>query len=186
MRTTDLSGQLLVATPEIDEGVFFRSVILVLHHDDEGAQGIILNRPLDAEIDAILPGWGRLAAGAPVVYHGGPVQFDTALGVVAMPARSGDGEGLRRLFGSVGLVDLDSDPSAVSALVHGVRIYAGYAGWSAGQLESEIEGGSWFVVPREAQDVFAPESGALWHDVLARQAGPLALVATFPKDPSLN
>lgn len=186
MTSGDLSGQLLVATPEIDEGVFFRSVILILHHNDEGAQGIILNRPLEAQIDAILPGWGQLAAGAPVVYHGGPVQFDTALGVVAMPDRPVSGDGLRRLFGSVGLVDLDSDPTAVAPLVHGVRIYAGYAGWSAGQLEAEIERGSWYVVPREARDVFAPESGALWHDVLARQSGPLAWVANFPKDPSLN
>lgn len=186
MQTSDWhTGRLLVATPEIADGVFFRSVVLMLHHDVDGAQGLILNRPLEADLDAVLPGWGSVATAPARLFQGGPVGLDSALGIVGL-GPTDPVAGVRRLFGGVGLVDLDSEPDRIRPEVAAVRVFAGYAGWSAGQLEGEIAEGSWYVVEREAADLFVAEAERLWHDVLARQAGPLALVATFPRDPSLN
>jgi putative transcriptional regulator len=183
---TNTTGQLLVATPQIEEGVFARSVVLMLHHDDDGAQGLVLNRPIDADIDAVLPGWEEHASSPAKVFQGGPVQIDSALGLVVVPGDSPDPTGVRRLFGSVALVDLDVQPTLVVPSVAGLRIFAGYAGWSPGQLEAEIATGSWFVVDSESGDVFTGEPDELWRRVLRRQSDPLRWVAWYPADPSLN
>lgn len=183
---TDLTGRLLLASPQIDEGIFFRSVILVLHHDEQGAQGVVLNHRLDADVDSVLPGWGSVLPGAERLFQGGPVQVDSALGIVAL----GNGEslpaGVRRILPGLGLVDLDADPNGLAGQVLALRVFAGYAGWTAGQLEGEVAGGSWYVVEREGGDVFGGESASLWRAVLARQRGALALVASYPRDPGLN
>ncbi|CCH72138.1 YqgE/AlgH family protein [Nostocoides australiense] len=181
----DLTGRLLVATPEIEDGIFCRSVVLVLHHGTDGAQGVVLNKPLEAEVEAILPGWGAVATLPAMVFQGGPVQMDSALGLVSLGDLPPADSRLRRLFGSIGLVDLDSDPQVISGQVCAVRIFAGYAGWSANQLEGEIVAGSWYVVEREPADAFAAGTD-LWRAVLARQPGPLAFVAAYPADPGLN
>jgi putative transcriptional regulator len=183
---THTTGQLLVATPQIEDGVFRRSVVLVLHHDDDGAQGLVLNRPIDADVDAVLPGWEEHATRPAKVFQGGPVQLDSALGLVAVPGDSPEPTGVRRLFGSVALVDLDTPPTLVVPEVAGLRIFAGYAGWSPGQLEDEIVTGSWFVVGSQSNDVFTGEPDDLWRRVLLRQPEPLRWVAWFPSDPSFN
>lgn len=180
------TGKLLVATPQIEEGVFRRSVVLVLHHGDDGAQGLVLNRPIDAEIDAVLPGWEEHASRPATMFQGGPVQLDSALGLVAVPGDSPEPTGVRRLFGSVALVDLDTQPALVVPVLAGLRIFAGYAGWSAGQLESEIGTGSWYVAEAESGDVFTDTPDGLWRRVLRRQPEPLRWVAWFPSDPALN
>lgn len=181
-----VTGRLLVATPQIEEGVFHRSVVLVLDHTEEGAQGVVLNKPLEAEVDAVLPGWQELATSPPTVFHGGPVQTDSALALVAI---LGDGEapmGIRRLFARIGVLDLDAPPPLVASEVSGLRIFAGYAGWSSGQLDEEIRTGSWFVVEAEPRDAFSGDPEALWVRVLRRQHDERAFVATFPADPSMN
>ncbi|MCA0179681.1 MAG: YqgE/AlgH family protein [Actinobacteria bacterium] len=186
MRPTQLSGCLLVATPEIDEGIFFRSVILVLHHGPDGAQGVILGRPLEAQVDAVLPGWGSAAPDCERLFQGGPVEVDSALAVARLGGDGPTPTGLRRVLPGIGLVDLDGDPHALSGMVVGLRIFAGYAGWTAGQLEAEIDAGSWYVVARESGDGFGPVGQDLWRTVLARQRGALALVASYPRDPGMN
>ncbi|MDU0312524.1 YqgE/AlgH family protein [Phycicoccus sp. M110.8] len=185
METEDLSGSLLLATPQIEEGVFRRSVVLLLHHDAEGAQGVVLNRPLDARVDAVLPEWQDHVTAPRVLFEGGPVGLDSALGLVTAP---GDVEpmGVKRLFGGVGLVDLDTPPELVMPEVAGMRIFAGYAGWSPGQLEDEVDSGSWYVVEAEGRDAFDDDPQSLWVRVLRRQRDHLAFVATFPVDPEMN
>jgi putative transcriptional regulator len=182
----DLTGRLLVATPEIAEGVFRRSVILLLHHGDDGAQGIILNRPLDTEVSAILPSWGAVAVRDRHVYLGGPVGTDSALGVALVPEGVTAGASLTRLYGEVGLVDLDADPASLESLSGAVRVFVGYAGWAPKQLEGEITSGTWYVVDRTVGDIHTRSALGLWSAVLARQPGALALVASFPDDPSMN
>ncbi|CAG7573817.1 putative transcriptional regulator [Barrientosiimonas humi] len=186
----NLTGRLLVAVPHPDDEpgmgeMFERSVVLLLHHDEDGAHGLVLNRPLDADVDAVLPGWQPHVSKPGRLFQGGPVQLDSALGLVSIP---GDDTtiGIKRLFGSVGLVDLDAPPVVVMPEVAGLRIYAGYSGWEGDQLEREIREGAWFVVPAEAGDAFSREPDALWTAVLRRQRSTLALVSTFPADPSLN
>lgn len=181
-----LTGRLLVATPHTGGDVFRRSVVLLLHHGDDGAQGVVLNKPLEAEVDAVLPPWQKYVTPPARLFQGGPVALDSALGIVTVPGDSHEPLGVRRLFGGLGLVDLDVPPPVVAAEIAGMRIFAGYAGWSAGQLEGEIEAGGWYVVDAEARDAFTPEPAVLWSSVLRRQRGNLALVATFPEDPAMN
>ena len=185
VETTHLSGSLLVATPQIEGGVFARGVVLLLHHDAEGAQGVVLNRPLDARVDAVLPDWQRHVTTPSVLFEGGPVGLDSALGLVTVP---GEGEpmGVKKLFGAVGLVDLDTPPELVVPEVAGLRIFAGYAGWSPGQLEDEIGTGSWYVVESEGRDAFDDDPATMWVRVLRRQRDHLAFVSTFPADPEMN
>jgi putative transcriptional regulator len=185
MTQDGLAGQLLVATPVLGDPNFARTVVLVLDHDEDGALGVVLNRPTPVDVGDVLPTWHELTTGPPVVFHGGPVATDSALGLAAVP---GDGEplGWRRVVGRLGLVDLDAPPELLAAELGAMRIFAGYAGWSPGQLESELAEGAWYVVDAEAGDAFSGTPGELWRRVLRRQQGDLAMVSTYPEDPSLN
>jgi putative transcriptional regulator len=108
-----------------------------------------------------------------------------ALAIARVP---GDEEpmGWRRLAGELGLLDLDAPVELLEQALSSLRIFAGYAGWSTGQLEAEIEEGSWIVVPAEPEDPFLADPGRLWSQVLRRQGGRLAMLATQPEDPALN
>jgi putative transcriptional regulator len=118
-----------------------------------------------------------------VLFRGGPVEPDGAIGVARLADGASEPPGWRRMFGRTGLVDLDvptyGDYDAV-------RVYAGYAGWGAGQLEAEIAEGAWFVVPARPEDLDAPAPEHLWRQVLRRQTGPLAMLVTMPVDPTRN
>lgn len=179
-----LTGRLLVATPQIEEGIFHRSVVLILQHGADGAQGVVLNKPLEAEIDKVLPGWGEHVSVPQTLYQGGPVQVDSALGLVAIG--SGTPTSVQKVFGRVGLVDLDAMPGLVAPELDGVRIFVGYAGWSPGQLETELAMGSWYAVDAATEDAFSRAPEDLWRAVLARQDGQLSWVALLPEDPSIN
>jgi len=95
-------------------------------------------------------------------------------------------DGFKPMVDGFGLVDLDADPDLVATGLVGMRVFSGYAGWGAGQLESEIEEGSWYVVSANATDLLHPVPEGLWRGVLRRQSGELAYVATFPDDPTQN
>jgi putative transcriptional regulator len=182
-----LTGRLLVATPQTGGDVFRRSVVLVLHHDEDGAHGIVLNRRLEARVDAVLPDWQDHVTPPAALFQGGPVGLDSALGLVTVPGEvTEEPLGVRLLFGGLGLVDLDVPPLVVMPELAGLRIFAGYSGWDGGQLEDEVRAGGWYVVDAEARDAFTPEPETLWAEVLRRQRSNLALVATFPDDPSMN
>jgi putative transcriptional regulator len=94
--------------------------------------------------------------------------------------------GWRQVVGRLGLVDLDAPPELLASELGSLRIFAGYAGWGAGQLAGELEAGAWYVVDGEPGDAFSPEPERLWRSVLRRQRGDLALVSTYPADPTLN
>ena len=181
-----LAGRLLVATPQLEGDVFRRAVILLLHHDEDGAQGVILNKPLGADIDAVLPGWQEVATAPRTVFQGGPVELDSAIGLVTVPGDDAQPMGVRMLFGGLGLVDLDAPPVLVAPEIAGMRIFAGYAGWGAGQLEGEIRRADWYVVEAEARDAFSTSPERLWSQVLRRQLGNLAFVSLYPDDVSMN
>lgn len=182
-RTT---GRLLVSTPQLDDGLFHRSVILMLQHDDNGAQGVVLNKPLGAEVDSVLPGWGEHIAAPQTLFQGGPVQLDSALGLVMVSNDEDLPPGSQRLFGSVAIIDLDTPPLLVMPEVGGLRIFAGYAGWSSGQLESELDRGSWMVLDSLPGDLLTADPERLWEQVLLRQGNEIAFVAYYPSDPELN
>ncbi len=179
-------GRLLVATPELVDPNFARSVVLLLDHDDDGTLGVILDRPSSMAVDALLPAWADNVAPPEVLFEGGPVSPDAALAVAHVPPGDGDPIGFRRLFEGVGIIDLDTPVEVLGPGVTALRIFAGYAGWGAGQLEAEIAEGSWYVVESQVGDVFTPTPTDLWQQVLRRQPGELAWVSTRPADPTQN
>lgn len=190
---SSLTGRLLVATPALADPNFNRTVVLLLDHDDEGSLGVVLNRPTPVGVGDVLQDWADLAGDPGVVFQGGPVSLDSALGLAVVPgdeaagARPGEGPlGWRRVHGAIGLVDLDAPPELLAAELGTLRIFAGYAGWGPGQLEEELDDGAWYVVESEPGDVSSPAPEGLWRAVLRRQRGELAMVATYPDDPSLN
>jgi putative transcriptional regulator len=183
---TGLVGRLLVATPVLDDPNFRRAVVLLLDHNDEGALGIVVNRPLEVDVSVVLPVWQPYATAPGRLFQGGPVALDSALGVVAVPGDAEEPVGVKRIIGSLGLVDLDIPPEIIAGGVAGLRIFAGYSGWGAGQLEGEIAEGAWYVVDAEPRDPFTDTPQLLWRQVLRRQRGDLAFVSTFPEDPTQN
>ncbi len=177
-----LAGRLLVATPQLGDPNFRRAVVLLLRHDDEGALGVILNRPLAVPTGEALPSWHDAVTPPASLFQGGPVGLDGALGVATLvPAAESDS--VDRLTGPFGLVDLDADPTGGLPGVTGIRVFVG---WSADQLEGEVAAGDWYVLDARPGDVTTPEPQLLWRQVLRRQGGMLAIVSTFPEDPSLN
>ncbi|QEU97598.1 YqgE/AlgH family protein [Streptomyces kanamyceticus] len=195
---SSLTGRLLVATPALADPNFDRAVVLLLDHDEEGSLGVVLNRPTPVGVADILEGWGDLAGAPGVVFQGGPVSLDSALGVAVIPgeeglppasrrrAAKGEPIGFRRVHGAIGLVDLETPPELLAAALGSLRIFAGYSGWGPGQLEDELGDGAWYVVESEPGDVSSPDPEQLWRAVLRRQRSELAMVATYPDDPSLN
>ena len=184
--SASFSSQLLIALPALDDPNFSRSVALICQHDADGAMGVVVNRPLEVEVAVVLPAWQPYLTSPGVLFQGGPVSLDSALGLVAVPGDDAEPLGVRRIIGSLGLVDLDTPPEVVVAELSGLRIFAGYAGWGEGQLEEEIAEGAWYVVDGEARDAFSGDPEQLWRTILRRQGGDLAMVATYPEDPSLN
>ncbi|MGN6089705.1 MAG: YqgE/AlgH family protein [Actinomycetes bacterium] len=179
------AGALLVATPALDGSFFERSVILLLDHDEDGALGVVLNKPSEVPVSQVMPEWHDLAGEPRVLFAGGPVSTD---GAMALGRTLGTEEplGWRSLTSSMGLLDLDTPPPLVAADLAGLRVFAGYAGWSGGQLEDEVIEGSWWTVPAEPADPFSAEPERLWRQVLRRQASSLAMMSTYPPDPSRN
>jgi putative transcriptional regulator len=180
-------GSLLVALPTLSDPTFAGTVVHVLDHSATGTLGVVLGRPSQVEIRDVLPGWCDLAVEPGVFHVGGPCETDTALCLaVASTAEPGD-TGLRRVAGSVYLVDLDGEPADLVGRLDGLRVFAGYAGWSAGQLAGEIAEGAWACVPGRAEDLLTPAAGPeLWRAVMSRQTGRLAVLSTAPADPSAN
>lgn len=180
-----LRGHLLLAGAGLYDPNFRRTVILVGEHGEEGAMGVVLNRPSPIPIHEAVPPLAELAAlagGDGLVYVGGPVQPD-AIVVIAdfeEPEQAGV-----LVLGTIGFVPGDVEPASIGGLRR-ARVFAGYAGWGAGQLESELEESSWIVEPALPDDIFTDVPGELWSTILRRKGGPFALLAQMPDDPRLN
>ena len=170
-------GRLLVASPDLVDPNFRRTVVLILTHDAEGAVGLVLNRPTDIAIGEALPRWQDATAPPACLYVGGPVQPDAAIGL-GFGGTVGDDP----LLGAMGAVDLDGVPDAH----HAVRVFIGYAGWGPGQLDTELARDDWLVVDAEIGDVSTATPETLWRDVLRRQRGRVSLLAAAPDDATLN
>jgi putative transcriptional regulator len=180
------AGRLLVATPSLVDPNFANAVVLLLDHDGDGSLGVVLNRPSAITVAAVLPDWAGSVDPPEVLFEGGPVSTDAALAVALVPDSGSDPIGFRRLFDRTGIIDLDTPPEVLAPAITRMRVFAGYAGWGSGQLQSEIDEGSWYVVDSTAHDIFDAAPGGLWSAVLRRQPGSLAWVSTRPADPTLN
>jgi len=178
--------RLLVAAPALGDPEFFRTVVFLIEHDDTGTVGVIINRPSHTPVGEILPEWQEVMSEPAVIFNGGPVQRDGALGLGRLAGSADAGNGLRAVSGGLALVDLDAEAVEVAVGADSLRVFAGHAGWSVGQLAAEIAEGGWFVVAGGLEDVFSAAPGSLWRAVLRRQPAPLSLLSTFPVNLGLN
>ena len=171
-----LAGNLLVATPILLDPHFHRTVVLLIQHDEDGCVGIVLNRPTEEPVSAHLPDWADHVADPSIINYGGPVEPDVAIGLCLTS------NGMPTGVPGLNLIDLGEAPDANTSPV---RIYSGYSGWGAEQLETEIATGSWYVVQASPDDPFDSGEGQ-WRRVLKRQPGFLSVVSTFPDDVTMN
>jgi putative transcriptional regulator len=169
-------GKLLVASPGLMD-FFRRTVVLVLEHNEDGAVGVVLNRPSETLVDEAVPELPVLVDPDEVVHLGGPVGPDS---VIVLGRFEDPDEAASIVLDDLGVVD----PAIDSPDLRAVRVYAGHAGWAPGQLDDELESEAWIVEPAQADDPF--DEGDLWSDVLDRKGGGYALLARMPEDPSLN
>jgi len=182
------AGSLLLANTDLLEPTFRRSVIYVVEHNDGGTLGVVLNRPSETAVYNVLPQWAKLAARPKTMFIGGPVKRDAALclGSLRAGVEPQGVPGLRHVSGRMVMVDLDADPVALAPALEGVRIFAGYSGWTIGQLEGEIERDDWMVLSALPSDVLFEQRADLWARILRRQPLPLSMLATHPIDVSRN
>jgi putative transcriptional regulator len=177
-----LKGQLLIAGPGLIDVNFRRTVVLVGEHGDEGAMGVVLNRPSEATVAEAVPELEAIVDGTDFVHVGGPVQ-PSAIVVLAEFAEPERAASL--VLGPVGFLPAEVDADELGDLVR-TRVFAGYAGWGPRQLDAELGEGSWIVEPALPEDVFAAGSVDLWSEVLRRKGGPYGVLALMPPDPTLN
>ncbi len=177
-------GRLLVATPLIGDPNFERTVILLLAHGEVGAFGVVLNRPSGTEVAEIIPEWAHAAAEPRLMFLGGPVGANAAIGL-GSPAGGREPPSWQPLVDGIGTIDLNDSAAAVGSPIR-LRLFAGSAGWGAGQLEAELAEGAWWLADVTADDVLSAEPLDLWPTVLRRQRGPLAWFANHPGDPMVN
>lgn len=178
-----LTGHLLIAGPDLWDPNFRQSVVLIGHHDADGAVGVLLNRASGVSLREATPPLASLVGVDPRLFLGGPVQPEAAvvLADFERPERAG-----LLAFGTIGFLIGEADPEALS-VIRRARVFAGHAGWGPGQLEGELEEGSWIVEPALPADVFTDEPEHLWSRVLRRKGSrEYRLMATMPFDPSLN
>jgi putative transcriptional regulator len=177
-----LTGQLLIAGPSLFDPNFRKTVVLLAHHDDEGAMGVVLNRSLEVPVSEAVPPLSGLVAAEDPVYQGGPVEPASVVVVADFldPSRA-----QLLALGSIGFLPPESDDD-IGAAISRARVYAGYAGWGAGQLEAELAEDSWILESARPEDVFHPDPDQLWNDVLRRKGSSFDLIRLMPDDPSMN
>jgi putative transcriptional regulator len=177
-----LQGSLLIASPSLLDPNFWRTVVLITEHTEEGAAGLVINRPSPSPVSDLVPQLEVLVDDGEQVWVGGPVQPNA---VLVLGEFVDVDEAAVPLFGSLGFPALD-DPEEVMPVTTRRRVFAGYAGWEAGQLENELERDDWILEPALADDAFTDAPDELWADVLRRKGGIYELVSRMPEDPSVN
>ena len=177
-----LRGKLLIASPALLDPNFARTVVLITEHNDEGAMGVVLNRPSETEVGEVAPELGSVVAAGPV-FIGGPVQPQA---LVVLAEFNDTAAAAWVVVADVGFVSADTGTGELEQAIRRGRVYAGYSGWGAGQLEGELAEDAWIVEPPLPAELFADDPEQLWHTVLARKGGEFALVARMPDDPSMN
>lgn len=179
------AGMLLVSVPDLGDDNFDRTVVFMVEHDSDGALGLILNRPSDTAVSDHLPELAESTVSPQVFFVGGPVSIG---GLMALGRRTLDGE-LDHAVSITGPVVMVDPHALVNGNVQGVealRLFTGYSGWGAGQLDAEIDSGVWYVLESMTDDVLCVDPDSLWRNVMKRQGGKLASQSLYPEDLSVN
>jgi putative transcriptional regulator len=178
-----LQGRLLIAAPSLIDPNFARTVILVASHSEEGALGLVLNRPLETPLVEIAPMLEPLIEPGARLHQGGPVAPESAILLADFADTS---LAALLIFGDIGLPSASCELSDLETGVRRARVFAGHSGWGPGQLDSELDQEAWIVGQLAPDELWQPDSTLLWSTTLARKGGPYALLARMPADPSLN
>lgn len=177
-------SQLLVSVPATGDANFDQTVVYVIDHDDDGAIGVVLNRPGEVRVPDQVE-LGVPEASPDVVFQGGPVSPE-ALVILGRRRLGGEARGIAAVGGAVAVVTAgaveENDVSGIDL----VRFYSGYAGWAPRQLDAELSAGVWVVLDALPDDVFCSEPERLWRTVLGREGGKLAAMARYPSEPGVN
>jgi putative transcriptional regulator len=176
-----LRGKLLVSSPSLVDPNFRKTVVLIAHHDEEGAMGLVLSRPSDVVASDAVPALDLLPGAQDPVFVGGPVQPEAFMVLADFDDVS---EAAAPIMNGLGFMPAEAEPEELS--IRRMRLFAGYSGWGVGQLEAELAESSWIVVEAEPDDAFANDPDELWRTVLHRKGGPFALMENMPFDPGLN
>lgn len=178
----DLRGTLLISNGGLFDPNFRHTVVLICEHSPEGALGLVLNRPTEVVVADAIPPFAAVVSPGATVFIGGPVQPQAALMLADLndPALAGI-----TVVGSIGLLSGEVEDAAVAG-IRRARVFAGYSGWGAGQLEAELARDDWILEPAVPDDIFTEHPDRLWADALARKGGEFKLLARMPFDPSSN
>jgi len=176
-------GQLLIAGPALLDPNFWRTVVLVIEHSEEGALGLVINRPSETSVGDAVPQLEELLDPGDPVFVGGPVQPSA---VIVLAEFEDPSDAALLAFDDVGVLGTSSSPEELTVGVRSGRAFVGHAGWGPGQLDGEVERGDWILEPASLEDAFSAEPRGLWSEVLMRKGGSYALLARMPADPSMN
>jgi putative transcriptional regulator len=178
-----LCGQLLLASPALTDPNFRRAVVLIGVHSEEGAMGVVLNRPSEVTVGEAVPQLEQTVRELEPVYVGGPVQPNSIVFLAEFldPTPAG-----LLVLGRIGFPAPDAGIDELTEATARRRVFAGYAGWGEGQLDAEIDQGDWIAHSAVPDDVFTEVPEDLWSTVLTRMGGSYALVARMPPNPSVN
>lgn len=178
-------GTLLIATPDVETGLFFRGVILVCEHNASGSFGLLINKPLELELPDEIMNTETLANPNVGIRAGGPVQTNQMM--LLHTSAKNPGQTLHiaddiYLGGDLQFLQevlLDQNGPEI-------HLYFGYAGWGPGQLEREFLDGNWFIYPATVKHVFQTPPEKLWQTLLREMGGKYATLSMIPEDLSLN
>lgn len=176
----NLLGSLLIANGSLMDPNFRRTVVVITEHNDEGTMGLVLNRPAEVTIEEAAPELTAVVPGDSPVFVGGPVQPEAAIVLADFGSFTPE---TRIVVGSIGLLGALEEPMPE---IKRARVFAGYAGWGPGQLETEMEEDSWIVEDALSEDLFTDEPLGLWSSILQRKGGNYRMLALMPADPSMN
>jgi putative transcriptional regulator len=181
---SSLRGKLILAGPMLKDPNFDRTVVLITEHTEEGAMGLVLNRPSEATIGDAVPDLTWVADPEDTVYVGGPVAPN---GVIVLAEWTDPGQAVVLVDDDLGFVPGDADdPETLATAIRRARVYAGHAGWGPGQLENELAEEAWIGEAPRREELFSDDAEGLWPAVLRRMGREFALLSTMPPDPSQN
>ncbi|HZQ81104.1 MAG TPA: YqgE/AlgH family protein [Gaiellaceae bacterium] len=176
-----LRGKLLVSSPSLLDPNFRKTVVLIAHHDEDGAMGLVLSHPSDVAANDVVPVLDGLPGADDRVYVGGPVQPEAFMVLAEFEDVA---QAAAPIMDRLGFMPADAEPEDLA--IRRLRLFAGYSGWGEGQLEAELEEDSWIIVDAVADDAFANDPDELWRTVLHRKGGSFELMENMPFDPGLN
>lgn len=177
---SNLAGSLLLAHPAMRDPNFRRAVVLLSAHGDEGAMGVVLNRPLGRRLGELNAGFADGSLATVPLYAGGPVETQQLILAAWQPDLLASG--FRLYFG----IDVDKAEALLAEEGVHLRAFLGYSGWSKGQLENELRHNAWVVTPA-GPDMFARQNQrTLWREMLGGLSPEWRILAGEPDEPSLN